>query len=57
MMVLRKINELQSYTPLYCHVIGFLIQLLVDLLLVAEALLLEMFITYFNVIVSSGSMH
>lgn len=54
MMVLRKMSELQSYIPMYCYVIGFLIQLLVNLLLVAKALLLVMFITYFNVIVFSG---
>lgn len=39
------------YTPMYCPVIGFLIQLLVNLLLVAKALLLVMFINvYYTVI-------
>lgn len=56
-MVLRKINELQSFIPVYCHVTGFLIQLSVNLLLVAEALFLVKFSTYCNVIVSSGSMN
>lgn len=38
MMVLGNINEPQSYTLIYHHVIGFLIQLPVNLLLGAKAL-------------------
>ena len=57
MMMLRNINELQSYTPMYCHVIGFLIQLLINLLLAAKYFLSVMFILSFNVIVSSGPMN
>lgn len=53
MIMLRNIHELQLYAHIL-YVIGFLIKLLVNILLVANTLLLLMIIIHFDIIFLQG---